>query len=76
MGNAESQPSPIEKRDSLTSAIVQSARNTCRVSYYLVRVLSIQYNIIYDVWSRVRRYHSADAGGAHPRVMECSVYSF
>ena len=37
MGNAESQPSPIEKMDSLTSAIVQSARNTCRVSHVFVK---------------------------------------
>ena len=39
MGNAESQHSPIEKRDSLTSAIVQSARNTCRVIYLFVNVV-------------------------------------
>ena len=36
MGNAESQPSPTEKGDNLTSAIVQSARNTCRVSYVFI----------------------------------------
>ena len=39
MGNAESQPSPIEKRDSLTSAIVQSARNTCGVSCVFVNTV-------------------------------------
>ena len=39
MGNAEFQPSPIGKRDSLTSAIVQSERNTCRVSYVFVNTV-------------------------------------
>ena len=40
MGNAESQPSSTEKRGSLTCAIVvQSARNTCRVSYVSVNIV-------------------------------------
>ena len=39
MGNAESLPSPTEKGYNLTSAIVQYARNTCRVSYVFVNTV-------------------------------------
>ena len=41
MGNAESLTSPTEKGYNLTStsAIVQYARNTCRVSYVFVNTV-------------------------------------
>ena len=35
--------------------------------------LSIQYNVMYDLWNQVKRYNFVDAGGAHPEVMECSM---
>ena len=31
---------------------------------------------MYNVVNHVRRYHFTDAGGAHPRVMECSMMSY
>ena len=62
--------SPDRKKGQFASVIVQPARNSCRIT-----CLSTQYDIssMYDVGNQARRYHFADAGGAYPRIMECSM---